>query len=117
MRPARILALALIGLVMLTLGFIKLRPDLDAIHVPRGAHAGDLALQSCTYAGYAADCGTLVVPENRADPRSRLIAIPVTRVRARSSHHAAPVFRLEGGPAGAGADAGRLTSRRPQWGV
>ena len=47
---------------------------------------------------YAADCGTLVVPENRADPQSRLIALPVTRIRARSAHPAEPIFRLEGGP-------------------
>ena len=47
---------------------------------------------------YAADCGTLVVPENRANPQSRLIALPVTRIRARSEHPGEPVFRLEGGP-------------------
>ena len=49
---------------------------------------------------YAADCGTLVVPENRADPKSRLIALPVTRIRARSDDPAEPIFRLEGGPGG-----------------
>jgi hypothetical protein len=46
--------------------------------VPEGAKAGDLVLAPYTYAteggDYDADCGTLVVPENRADPRSRLIA-------------------------------------------
>src|SRR5436305_14681857 len=47
---------------------------------------------------YAADCGTLVVPENRAKRRSRLIALPVIRIHARSAHPGAPVFRLEGGP-------------------
>ena len=47
---------------------------------------------------YRADCGTLVVPENRADPRSRLIALPVTRILARSSHPLAPIFHLNGGP-------------------
>ncbi len=59
-------------------------------------------MHPCTYptenGGYRADCGTLVVPENRADPRSRLIALPVTRVLARSSHPLAPIFRLNGGP-------------------
>ena len=73
-----------------------------SVSVPQGAQAGDLSLESCTYAtddgSYAADCGTLVVPENRADPHSRLIALPVTRVKARSDHPAEPVFRLEGGP-------------------
>ena len=38
------------------------------------------------------------MPENRADPQSRLIALPVTRIRARSAHPGEPVFRLEGGP-------------------
>ena len=70
--------------------------------MPKGAQAGDLILESCTYAtedgSYDADCGTLVVPENRADPQSRLIALPVTRIRARSAHPAEPIFRLEGGP-------------------
>ncbi|HZX53970.1 MAG TPA: alpha/beta hydrolase, partial [Ilumatobacteraceae bacterium] len=47
---------------------------------------------------YKADCGTLVVPENRDDPASRLIALPVTRIHARSPNANAPVFRLEGGP-------------------
>src|SRR5262249_35832301 len=70
--------------------------------VPPGAHAGQLALHPCTYAteggGLPADCGTLIVPENRAIPGSRLIALPVTRVRSRSPHPLAPAFWLEGGP-------------------
>ena len=70
--------------------------------MPKGAHAGQLTLKSCTYeteAGpRAADCGTMIVRENRRDPESRLIAIPVTRIKARSAHPAEPIFRLEGGP-------------------
>ena len=71
--------------------------------VPDGAQAGDLAgLEACTYeaqdAKYVADCGTLVVPENRADPNSRLIALPVIRVRATGSNPAEPIFWLQGGP-------------------
>ncbi len=38
------------------------------------------------------------MPENRAVPHSRLIALPVTRIRARTAHPGEPVFRLEGGP-------------------
>ena len=38
------------------------------------------------------------MPEDRADPRSRLIALPVTRILARSSHPLAPIFHLNGGP-------------------
>ena len=36
--------------------------------------------------------------ENRADPQSRLIALPVTRIRARSDHPREPIFILQGGP-------------------
>jgi pimeloyl-ACP methyl ester carboxylesterase len=55
-------------------------------------------MHPCTSGGYRADCGTLVVPEDRANPRSRLIALPVTRILARSSHPLAPIFVLNGGP-------------------
>lgn len=73
------------------------------IAVPAGAQAGDLVdLKPCAYkAGnveYAADCSTLVVPENRSDPGSRLIALPVIRVRATGSDPAEPILKLGGGP-------------------
>ena len=99
---SRIVALAIIGLAVLGLAYLRFAPDAGTVSVPKGAHAGDLILESCTYAtedgGSDADCGTLVVPENRADPASRLIALPVTRIHARSNHPAEPIFRLEGGP-------------------
>jgi pimeloyl-ACP methyl ester carboxylesterase len=100
--PARIVALALIGLAVLALGYLRFARAASSVSVPKGAHAGQLVLHSCRYGtergSYAADCGTLVVPENRADPRSRLIALPVTRIRARSASPGVPIFRLEGGP-------------------
>ena len=73
------------------------------ITVPSGAKAGDLvSMEPYTYQikdeKYAADCGTLVVPENRADPNSRLIALPVTRIRALSDNPAEPIFWCTGGP-------------------
>ncbi len=73
------------------------------ITVPAQAQAGDLIdLEACIYeAGdveYAADCGTLVVPENRSDPGSRLIALPVIRVRALKDNPAEPIVFLQGGP-------------------
>src|SRR5689334_17683556 len=73
--------------------------------VPEGARAGNLIdLKPCTYkAGkteYSADCGTLVVPENRSDSNSRLIALPVIRVRALRNSPAEPIFYLQGGPGG-----------------
>jgi hypothetical protein len=56
------------------------------IAVPEDAHAGDLiSLEACTYeAGdveCAADCSTLIALENRSQPDSRLIALPVIRVK------------------------------------
>jgi pimeloyl-ACP methyl ester carboxylesterase len=102
MTRTRIVALTLVGLAFLSLGYLKVATADDPVSVPKGALAGDLLLDPCTYAtedgNYAADCGTLVVPENRADPESRLIAVPVTRIRAQTDQPAEPVFRLEGGP-------------------
>jgi RND superfamily putative drug exporter len=99
---ARITGLLLIAILALGLAYVKASSGGDKVSVPAGAKAGQLSLHPCHYGteqgSYAADCGTLVVPENRAQPGSRLIALPVTRIRARSAHPGAPVFRLEGGP-------------------
>src|ERR1700733_12168684 len=99
---ARIAAL-LVTLVLLTgLTYLRVSSSPETVAVPQGARAGQLTMHPCTYptenGAYRADCGTLVVPEDRADPRSRLIALPVTRILARSSHPLAPIFRLNGGP-------------------
>jgi pimeloyl-ACP methyl ester carboxylesterase len=100
--PARIVALALISLTALGLAYLHFSAGDNRVSVPSGAHAGQLTLHSCDYAteggSYRADCGTLVVPENRHSAHSRLIAVPVTRIRARSDHPAEPIFRLQGGP-------------------
>jgi pimeloyl-ACP methyl ester carboxylesterase len=100
--PSRIVALVVIGVMLFGLAYIGFVPGDAAVSLPQGAHAGQLTMHPCTYAtekgAYRADCGTLVVPENRADPRSRLIALPVTRILARSSHPLAPIFYLNGGP-------------------
>jgi pimeloyl-ACP methyl ester carboxylesterase len=99
--PTRIVALAVIGALVLGLAYLRLSPDAP-VSVPPGAKPGDLTLEPCSYAteegAYSADCGTLVVPENGADPESRLIAVPVTRIHARSAHPGEPIFWLEGGP-------------------
>jgi pimeloyl-ACP methyl ester carboxylesterase len=99
---ARIAAL-LVTIVLLTgLTYLGVSSGPETVSVSPGAHAGQLTMHPCTYptenGSYRADCGTLVVPEDRADPRSRLIALPVTRILARSSHPLAPIFHLNGGP-------------------
>jgi pimeloyl-ACP methyl ester carboxylesterase len=88
--------------LLIGLAFLRFASSPETVSVPQGAHAGQLAMQPCSYptenGSYRADCGTLVVPEDRADPHSRLIALPVIRIRARSPHPLAPIFRLNGGP-------------------
>ncbi len=113
----RIAGLALIAVLTLGLGYLHFAGSSTAVSVPAGAHAGQLTLKNCTYntekGAYAADCGTLVVPENRADPHSRLIALPVIVIRAHSAHPGDPIFRLQGGPGVTNmsfADASRFTA-------
>lgn len=100
--PRRLVALGVIALVVLGLGYLRFAPEPAPLAAPPGAHAGDLTLKPCTYqteAGdFAAECGALVVAENRADPTSRLIALPVTRIKATAPNPGGPVFYLEGGP-------------------
>ena len=99
---ARIVALVVIGVLLLGLTYIGFAPGDATTSVPAGAKAGGLTMHACTYAtekgAMPADCGTLVVPENRASSKSRLIALPVIRILARSSHPLAPIFHLNGGP-------------------
>src|SRR4249919_1649855 len=98
----RITGLILIAVLTLGLGYLAFAGSSTAVSVPAGAHAGQVSLKKGTEGAeegaYAADCGTLVVPENRADPHSRLIALPVIVIRAHSAHPGAPIFRLQGGP-------------------
>jgi hypothetical protein len=67
-----------------SLAHLRFAPGPDTVCVPAGAKAGELLLERCHYTtedgNYAADCGIRVVPENRADPQARLIAVPMTRI-------------------------------------
>lgn len=68
------------------------------------AHVGEIHLTPCEFLSkpdgktYAADCGTVVVPENHAAAPGRLLMLPVIRVRHTASHAAEPVFTFRGGP-------------------
>ncbi len=79
--------------------------DAPSLAVPEGAQAGELTeLQACEFqpAGsktkYAAECATLVVPENWDKAGSRLIALPVVRIPSSGSNPAEPISYLQGGP-------------------
>jgi len=49
MTRTRIVALTLIGLAFLSLGYLKVATADDPVSVPKGALAGDLLLDPCTY--------------------------------------------------------------------
>ncbi|MCK6211594.1 alpha/beta hydrolase [Georgenia sp. EYE_87] len=100
--PGRVVALVLVAVLVAALVQLRLSAQPDQLTVPPGAAAGDLSLAPCEYRGEggvrAADCGTLVVAEHPADPASRMIALPLVRVRASSDDAAEPVLYLTGGP-------------------
>jgi hypothetical protein len=61
--------------------------EVPAMEVPEGVQAGELSgLKDCEFqtsgskTKYAAECGTLVVPENWDKANSHLIALPVVRI-------------------------------------
>ncbi|MET8995960.1 alpha/beta hydrolase [Amycolatopsis sp. NPDC004169] len=93
--------IAAVAAVALVLAAFIAWPD-SPVRVPRGAAPDSLAVSPCSYdteaGSLAADCGTLVVAENRNHPGSRLIALPVVRIRATAQPAGEPVFRFGGGP-------------------
>src|SRR5262245_7953830 len=98
----RVVALAVIAVLVFGLAYVRFAPGPTPVSVPPGAKAGDLTLKPCTYTtesgDRAAECGTLIVNENRANPASRLIALPITRIKATSAARTEPMFYFEGGP-------------------
>lgn len=102
MKTRLILPAGLVILVLALLIWFLFKPKNRAVSVPAGAQAGELFLSDCTVRlngiKYQADCGTLVVPENRSNPAARLIALPVKRIRTVSDHPAEPIFYLSDGP-------------------
>jgi pimeloyl-ACP methyl ester carboxylesterase len=80
--------------------------------VPDGAVAGDFDTVACVHVAreveYAAECSTLIVPENRDDPASRLIVIPVKRIPASGESPVEPLFYLAGGPGMSNMDYSRI---------
>ncbi|MEA4906773.1 MAG: alpha/beta fold hydrolase [Anaerolineaceae bacterium] len=91
-------------------------PPAKAVNVPQGASAGELTpLEPCEYRPdgdhrFEAQCATLSVAENPADPGTRLIALPVVRIPASGPQPAEPVFFLQGGPGSP-----NLTWSPPDW--
>jgi len=65
--PTRVVALALIAVLVAGLVYVRFAPGAGPITVPEGASAGELILEPCAYAAEngsdAADCGTLVTSQ------------------------------------------------------
>jgi pimeloyl-ACP methyl ester carboxylesterase len=114
MNTKSILLIFLVVVMLALAGWLFLRPRAKAVTVPADARAGDIFLEPCSLkirnVKYQADCGTLVVPENRGDPASRLIALPVKRIHALDPHPAEPIFYLAGGPGQS-----NMTFQPPAW--
>jgi pimeloyl-ACP methyl ester carboxylesterase len=95
--------LRLIVLVAFVASSRGVRAD-DAKETPSGKHkASDVVLEPASMTpqgGSKVDYeqGLLFVPENRSDPKSRLIRVGFARFRAKTSTPALPIFYLPGGP-------------------
>ncbi len=79
---------------------------------PAGAVPGDFTTVPCIHVAreveYAAECSTLIVPENRNGESSRLIALPIKRIHASTDTPAEPIFYLTGGPGMSNLDYSRV---------
>jgi pimeloyl-ACP methyl ester carboxylesterase len=62
------------------------------------AEPGGVIWKPGSFFDHPAAYGTLVVPENRQNPDSRLIQLPVIRIHATGEVRAEPLFVLGGGP-------------------
>jgi pimeloyl-ACP methyl ester carboxylesterase len=72
--------------------------------------AGDLSIKPYVFENAKgektdAEFGTLLVPENRRDPRGNLIELAFVRFKSTSANPGAPVVYLAGGPGGSGTGA------------
>ena len=72
--------------------------------------AGDLSIRPYVFENAKgektdAEFGTLLVPENRRDPRSNLIELAFVRFKSTSAKPGPPVVYLAGGPGGSGSGA------------
>jgi len=93
----------LIGLVILFfMGYLLISRQAKRIQIPQNAQADQVFMNPCKVkvdgVRYNAECGTLVVSENREDPKARLIALPVKRIHSPNPSPLEPIFYLAGGP-------------------
>ncbi len=74
--------------------------------------AGDLKIEPYVFENFKnektnAELGKLIVPENRNDPKSRLIELSFVRFKSTAKNPGSPVIYLAGGPGGSGISTAR----------
>lgn len=113
MRPNLIILIVFIIILVLT-AWILLSMKKKAVTIPEGAHADQIFLTPCSVIlegkKFDADCGTLVVSENRSNPNANLIALPVKRIHSSNPNPLEPIFFFEGGPGQS-----NMTFKPPIW--
>lgn len=98
LHKTKIISFIIVALTLAACGTNKAH-----LTVPSGARAGDLLdFEGCIYehnkVDNEAECGMIIVPENRNQPDSQLIALPVIRVITLEDHPGDPRFWFAGGP-------------------
>jgi hypothetical protein len=92
--------------ILLILALLAPQTDLRSSDVAKSAHKpGDIIIEKATITAHNGqtirlDLGTLFVPENRRDAKSRIIGVGFARVPALRPTNAPPTFHFPGGPGG-----------------
>ncbi|HEX7527392.1 MAG TPA: alpha/beta fold hydrolase [Gaiellaceae bacterium] len=69
------------------------------------------ALHPCKLGGVAAQCGTLIVPENRTQPSGRRISLSFAVIKTRHATAKEPLFYFAGGPGGSALGVAKFASQ------
>jgi pimeloyl-ACP methyl ester carboxylesterase len=109
-RTLRISIAVLVFIVQTAHAYIFKMPDVDTPSQNAGStgaqrRAGEVVIEPASLTAPETgtvnfELGTVFVPENRADPKTRIIGVGFARFRAKQPSTAPPTFHLPGGPGG-----------------
>ncbi len=89
------------GLLLLLTSFVGAQPKAGDVRIE------PYAFENSRREKIDAERGTLYVPENRANPKSRLLELAFVRFKSTSTNPGSPIIYLAGGPGGSGIGAAR----------
>lgn len=96
------LIILLVVILLIVTAWILIRIKNKPVTVPEGAQADQIFFNPCSVniegKKFNADCGMLVVSENRINPDANLIALPIKRIHSTNPSPLDPIFFLDGGP-------------------